>query len=547
MHADHLAIPDWLSRRAADTPGRPALIAGSLRWTWSDLERRAAALAADLAATGVGRGDRVCVLMANGAHYVEAVHALIRLRAVLVPINVRLAREEMAWQARHCGARLLIYDAATADRAEMLTRLLPGLQGHALVDPVVRSATSVAGATLAGADSDLIDPGARSVTLAAVAPAPAAATREELERIDLATVHGVIYTSGTSGRPKGVLITYGNHWWNAVGSALNLGLRDDDRWLACLPFFHVGGLSVIMRGVIYGIPVVLQDAPAGASTPAGSFDPMAVNRAIEERGATIVSVVGTMLSRMLSAMKDRDYPRSLRCVLLGGGPAPRPLLEECARRGIPVMQTYGLTETASQLATLAPPEALRKLGSAGRPLLPNELSIQPLAGDGEAHDQSPAATPVGEILVRGPSVTVGYLPDDGDLEMPVPATDAEGWLHTGDAGYLDDDGYLYVLDRRVDLIVSGGENVYPAEVEAVLHTYPAIAEAAVYGVADDEWGQRVAAAIVARPGARIGVEDVVAFCRERLAAYKVPSQIRLLDALPRNAAGKLLRRNLRGD
>jgi O-succinylbenzoic acid--CoA ligase len=152
---------------------------------------------------------------------------------------------------------------------------------------------------------------------------------------------------------------------------------------------------------------------------------------------------------------------------------------------------------------------------------------------------------VGEILVRGPSVTAGYLPDDGNLERPVPAIDGEGWLHTGDMGYLDGDGYLYVLDRRVDLIVSGGENVYPAEVEAVLQAHPAVAEAAVYGVTDDEWGQRVAAAIAIRPGVRIGAQELAAFCRERLAAYKVPAQIRLVDALPRNAAGKLLRRALR--
>jgi O-succinylbenzoic acid--CoA ligase len=347
------------------------------------------------------------------------------------------------------------------------------------------------------------------------------------------------------------MVTYGNHWWNAMGSALNLGLRDDDRWLACLPFFHVGGLSIVMRSAIYGIPIVLQHATLGSSVAASTFDPLAVNRAMEEHDVTIVSVVSTMLSRMLAAMGDRVYPPALRCVLLGGGPAPLSLLQECARRGIPVTQTYGLTETASQLATLAPAQALRKLGSAGRPLLPNELRILPLRHGGTASTdhgiaQAPAAAEAGEILVRGPSVTGGYLPDDGNLEAPLPAADADGWLHTGDIGYLDGEGYLYVLDRRVDLIVSGGENIYPAEVEAVLHAHPAVAEAAVYGVADDTWGQRVAAAIVVRAGERIGEQEIVAFCRERLAAYKVPSRINLVDALPRNAAGKLLRRRLRG-
>jgi O-succinylbenzoic acid--CoA ligase len=507
MH-NGVVIPDWLSRRAADTPDLPALIAGTgpspraLKWTWTwrELERRAAALAASLAAIDVAPGDRVAVLLSNGEQYVEIVHALIRMRAVLVPVNTRLTPEEMAWQAQNSGARLLLYHASTSDLANALHRVLPDLPRYAVSD-----IESEIGAT--------------------VEPAPAS--------IDLAAVHSIIYTSGTSGRPKGALLTYGNHWWNAMGSALNLGLHGGDRWLACLPLFHVGGLSIVMRGVIYGIPVVLPDT--------AGFDPVAVNRAIDEDGVTIVSVVGTMLARMLEARGSNPYPAALRCVLLGGGPAPRPLLEECARRGIPVTQTYGLTETASQLATLAPADALRKLGSAGRPLLPNELRIQPLPRDGEMLD----AAATGEILVRGPSVTTGYLRDDGTTEVPFPATDAEGWLHTGDLGYLDAEGYLYVLDRRVDLIVTGGENVYPAEVEAVLHSHPAVAEAAAYGVGDDVWGQRVAAAIVVRPDARADEQEITAFCRERLAAYKVPSLIRLVDALPRNAAGKLLRRKLR--
>jgi O-succinylbenzoic acid--CoA ligase len=346
-------------------------------------------------------------------------------------------------------------------------------------------------------------------------------------------VHTVIYTSGTTGRPKGALLTYGNHWWSAIGSALNLGTHDDDCWLAILPLFHVGGLSILMRGVIYGVRVIVHDA----------FDPAAANTAIDHEGVTIVSVVSAMLGRMLDERGDRPYPSTLRCVLLGGGPAPLPLLERCARHGVPVVQTYGLTETCSQVATLAPADALRKLGSAGKPLLPTEVRIERLDGSGGT---APAGEP-GEIVVRGPTVTPGYL---GRTDATAAAL-RDGWLHTGDAGYVDAEGYLYVVDRREDLIISGGENVYPAEVEAILLAHPAIAEAGVTGLADPRWGQVPVAAIVPRPGGPLwGSLDeaaVLAFCAERLARYKVPVRVRFVPALPRNAAGKLLRRELRDD
>ncbi|MGN6562290.1 MAG: AMP-binding protein, partial [Thermomicrobiales bacterium] len=321
-------------------------------------------------------------------------------------------------------------------------------------------------------------------------------------------------------------LTWGNHWWNAVGAALQLGLDGRDRWLAPLPLFHVGGLAILMRSVIYGMPVILHER----------FDPGRANAAIDEQGATIISVVATMLRRMFDAHGGQPYPPSLRCVLLGGGPAPRPLLDECARLGVPVAQTYGLTEAGSQLATLPPEDALRKLGSAGKPLLPNDLRIE--------RDGAPVpAGEVGEIVVRGPSLTPGYL------NRPEATAQAwcGGWFHTGDLGRLDADGYLYVLDRRDDLIVSGGENVYPAEVEAVLLAHPAIADAGVVGVPDAEWGQAAVAILQARDGITPSNADIVAHCAARLARYKVPQRLIWRETLPRNAAGKLLRRTLRDD
>jgi O-succinylbenzoic acid--CoA ligase len=281
----------------------------------------------------------------------------------------------------------------------------------------------------------------------------------------------------------------------------------------------VGGLSILLRGIIYGIPVVVHE----------SFDEVEVNRAIVDERVTIISVVSAMLQKMLGAGLGAQ-PTSLRCVLLGGGPAPRPLLEECAARGLPVVQTYGLTEAASQVATLAPEDALRKLGSAGKPLLPTELKIE-----------NPDVGGVGEIVVRGLTVTPGYYAN----EQATAHVLREGWLHTGDIGYLDDEGYLYVLDRRDDLIISGGENVYPAEIEAVLLSHPAIAEAGVTGAEDARWGQVPVAYIALRAGETLTEIEVKEFCAARLARYKIPAQVKFVEALPRNAAGKLLRRALK--
>ncbi len=480
-------MPNWLTARAALTPNRLALMAGGQRVTFGELDRRATSVARRLAGLGVREGDRVAVFFRGAAPMAELVHGVARIGATLVPLNVRLAPAELTWQIRDVRARLLLFDSPLSPTGE---RGAGGVRAvH--IDDFYRQC-----------ESDFASRG----------------------RIDLAAVHTIIYTSGTTGRPKGAMLTYGNHWWSAMGSALNLGLREDDRWLAPLPLFHVGGLSILMRSVIYGIPAIVHER----------FDPIAVNRAIDEDGVTIISVVAVQLRRLLDARGARPYPSTLRHVLLGGGPAPLPLLEECARRGVPVVQTYGLTETASQAVTLAPSDALCKAGSAGKPLLPMEVRVEQ---DGRAA----APGEPGEIVVRGPTVTPGYA----DRPQETARAIRDGWLHTGDLGILDAEGYLYVLDRRDDLIVSGGENVYPAEVEAALLAHPAVAEAGVVGVDDLAWGQVPVAYVAPRPDLSATPDALIAFCRERLARYKVPARVTLVDALPRNAAGKLLRRELR--
>jgi len=540
---------DWL---AAAPPDGLAVIARGACWTFADLAREAAGWAGRLRALGVGPGDRVALLMGNSAVFVALVHAIQHCDAVLVPLNWRLAAPELAWQLADCGTRLLLHDAARAKAAVAATAVLPGVARYTLDRPRADSPTLAEVAPAAptprppplkgegeftelhfaalseeGGLSNSPSPfrgGGRGVGAAGDSPFLRREGGRGVRSVNLDALQAIIYTSGTTGQPKGAMLTYGNAWWSAVGSALNLGTHRDDRWLVCLPLFHVGGLSILWRSVIYGVPAIIHEG----------FDPAAVNAAIDEEGVTVVSVVSLMLARMLDTRGGRPYPATLRAVLVGGGPVPPPLLERCAALGVPVVQTYGLTETASQAATLAPTDALRKLGAAGKPLLPTQIRI--VGPDGDA-----AAGTVGEILVQGPTVTPGYW------NRPEATAHAlrEGWLHTGDLGYRDAEGYLYVVDRRDDLIISGGENVYPAEVEAVLAAHPAVAEAGVVGAPDPLWGQAVRAAVVLRPGETVTAEALRAWCRARLAGYKVPATILFMDELPRNAAGKLLRRALR--
>jgi O-succinylbenzoic acid--CoA ligase len=311
-----------------------------------------------------------------------------------------------------------------------------------------------------------------------------------------------VLTSGSSGIPKPVGLTYGNFLWNAVGSGFNLGVDPADRWLCCVPLSHIAGLGIVMRSVIYGTTAVVHDG----------FDVDRVGASLEGDGITVVSLVATMLTRLLEAGADLSGPRA---ILVGGGPVPEESLTEALGKGATVVQTYGMTETCSQVTTLAPADARRKVGSAGRPLLTTHLRIEE-----------------GEILVQGPTVAPGRA--DGD-----------GWLHTGDLGQIDEEGFLYVKDRIDDLIVSGGENVVPAEVEEVLLRHPEVADAAVVGREDPEWQQAVTAVVVLENGSEVTPDDLRRHCAESLAGFKVPKRVELASALPRTPSGKLLRRALR--
>jgi len=485
-----LPIPDWVARRASTHADHAALEtpAGDLV-SYAELDGRVGHAAAALVALGAEVGRPIALLAGAGLDFAVLAHAIPRSGAVLMPLNSRLTSDELAYQLGDAGARLLLTDGVHLEQAR---------------------AAAASGVRVVAIEDELPE---------------GPAVLEGAESLDEATVHSLIYTSGTTGSPKGALLTHGNFYWSAVASGENLSVEVADRWLACMPLFHVGGLSILLRSAIYGTTAVIHDG----------FDEVRVNQAIRDEGITLLSVVAVMLRRMLDA-DDQVFPPSMRAVLVGGGPVSAELLERARDRGLPVLPTYGLTEAASQVATLSAADALRKLGSAGLPLPGTTIRI-----DSEGRAAEPGE--IGEILVAGPTVTPGYL---GRPEATAEAL-RDGWLYSGDLGYLDDEGYLTIADRRDDLIVTGGENVYPAEVEAALTAHPAVLEAAVVGLADERWGYLVTAVVVLE-GSEVAptAEEMMEQLRATLAGYKVPRRIEFSsEVLPRTASGKLQRHLVR--
>ena len=490
---------DWLSQRARVSPQKAALIWGQQTWTYSQLNGLVGTMSRRLVTAGIDANSHVAVLMPNRVAYVCLIHALARVGAVLVPLNVRLTPDELGWQVEQAGCSTIICAAGT--EAQTTALATPGRRLIS-VDPPTR-------------------PGVEALDEFAEAE-----QSEQGRPLDLDAVQGIVFTSGTTGRPKGTMLTFGNHFWSATASAFRLGTDPADRWLVCMPLYHVGGIAIIFRCCLYGTTVVLQSG----------FDPTAVIQAIDANGLTLISVVPTMLARLLESYGRELASAQLRCILLGGAAAPESLLESSRALDLPIATTYGLTEAASQVAT-APAAAVRhKPGSVGKPLMFSRVRIVgengQLLPDGE----------IGEIVVRGPTVMRGYFKDAAATAKSL----VNGELRTGDMGYIDVDGDLWVVQRRADLIITGGENVYPAEVERVLAQHPAVAEVCVVGIDDEAWGQQVTAAVVTHSTETpVTAQELVDYSREHLAGYKCPRRLRFIDALPRTASGKVIREQVK--
>lgn len=489
-------LGSWPARRARKTPHRTALIHGGTSLTYAQLYDRTTRLAHALRSRGIRRGDRIAYLGPNHPSYLETLFAAGTLGAVFVPLNTRLAGPEIAFQLADSGAKALVYGPSHAG-------LVAGLPG----DTDVRAYVEV------GAEYE-----------EAVAGAPVEPVDEPVAPDDTCII---MYTSGTTGRPKGAMLTHANLTWNAVNVLIDHDLIADERALVSAPLFHTAGLNMLT------LPVLLK---GGTCVLVEAFDPNATFDLIEEHRITFMFGVPTMFEQVARHPRwpDADLS-SLRLLTCGGSPVSTPLIAAYQERGLTFLQGYGMTEASPGTLFLDAEHAVSKAGSAGVPHFFSDVRVV-----------RPDLTPVdvgetGEVVVRGPHVMPGYwgLPEESAASF------ADGWFRSGDAARVDEDGYVHIVDRIKDMIISGGENIYPAEIEDLLLAHPGIVECAVIGVPDEKWGEVPRAVVVPREGVRVDPDEVLASLAGRLAKYKIPKSVVLADELPRTASGKLLKSRVR--
>ncbi|MFB6233006.1 MAG: o-succinylbenzoate--CoA ligase [Haloarculaceae archaeon] len=491
---------DPLAHRTAATPDRTAVVdvPTGREWTYRGFDGVVADTARRLRSRLDDAGcPRVALLSSTRVESVAAVHAALRAGAAVVPLNTRLSDRELRAQLRTVDPALLVCESGT--------------------EP---TALDTAGCPVLSLDTPETSAVDALWTVDAPGGESASDGTGEWPRWDRDETALLLFTSGTTGRPKCVRLTLGTLVASATAAAFRLGVSPGDRWLDCLPIYHVGGLAPLVRCALYGTTLLV----------ATEFDATGTAEALATQRATGVSLVPTQLRRLLAA--DWQPPASLETVLLGGAPAPAALVERALDAGVPVSPTYGLTEAASQVATAPPSLAGDCPGSVGHPLLFTTVTV--VDDDGSPLD----AGETGELVVDGPTVTPGYLDPDRTA-----AAFGDAGLYTGDVGYRDADGRLWVLGRADDTIVTGGENVHPGEVESVLREHPDVDGAAVVGVPDAEWGERVGALVVG-PDA-LEPADVRAFARDRLAGFKLPRTVAVGTALPRTASGTVDRQAVR--
>ncbi|MGM9988481.1 MAG: o-succinylbenzoate--CoA ligase [Bacillaceae bacterium] len=464
-------VPNWVMQRAQLSSNKVAIEIGNEHITFGQLHQRALVRCGYFQKIGVKRGDVVAILSENSINSIECIFGIMYCGAVSLLLNTRLTEHEWQWQVADSKTKFVFSDRSVSFSHFLIEKIEDEKEGN------------------------------YQATFSLQAPCT------------------MMYTSGTTGRPKCVVHTYGNHYHSAIASLLNVGLHEDDCWLSSLPFFHVGGFSMLIKSVLYGMRII--------SVPA--YNPAQLCEVIENRRVTMMSVVTKMVHDMVESENGRLALQKLRFVLVGGGPISSQLVERCLEEGIPLYQTYGMTETASQIVTLSPHDLHRKQGSVGKPLFGCELRIKKYGQDCNPYEE-------GEIVVRGANVFHGYLHgSEGSF--------IDGWFYTGDIGYVDDEGFLYICDRRKDLIISGGENIYPIEIERVIEEIDGVKDVGVIGIPSTKWGQRPIA--IVQIEASITKEEIFDYCRQRLARYKVPDELIFVkDNLPRNAMNKLMRHQL---
>ncbi len=496
---------DWIAHFGRRTPEKIAVVdlASQRRVSYADLDKRIARLATHLREKlSVKRGDRVAVLALNTTDTLEVQFACFRIGAVFLPLNNRLTVSELQFIVGDSSPTVMIHDHDLAEVALTVAKLC-----------------NVSAALQFG-------PGGSYE--AAIASAKPLDTPEVVTLDDISTI---MYTSGTTGLPKGAIITHGMTFWNCVNLGGPAFISPSTVLLTVLPLFHTGGLNCYTNPVLHS---------GGTVLVMRAFDPGVALQLISDASVGINQFFGVpsiyQFMAQHPAFATADFSR-LMIGGVGGAPMPVPLLKVWEQRGVALQQGYGMTETSPAVLTLDKEDAVRKAGSSGKPVLHTEVRIvRPDGSDADVGE-------LGELWVRGPNVTPGYWnrPDANASSF------TDGWLHTGDATRVDAEGFYYIVDRWKDMYISGGENVYPAEVENVLHQIPAIAEAAVIGIPNEQWGEVGMAIVAVRPGHTLAAEEIHAHCAANLARFKCPRLIRFVEALPRNATGKIHKPTLRNN
>ena len=491
---------DWIAHHAGRRPTRLAIhdLQTDRKFTYVELDARTDRLVAALAAMGIGKGDRVALLAPNCAEYFELQFACGRLGAIMLPLNWRLTVPELEYILGDSSPKLLIHDRGFAEQAKALAKNRLEIDHDTPDSPYERA--------LAGAGK---------------APAPVPLSHDDIGM--------VMYTSGTTGHPKGAIITHGMVFWNCVNLGIPALITPETVQLVVLPLFHTGGLNCYANPVLHA---------GGTILIMRTFDPGLALDYISDPayGITHFFAVPAPYQFMMQHPKFQGADLSrLHIAGVGGAPCALAILETWTARGVPLVQGWGMTETSPAGTMLDAADAIRKLGSAGRAMMHTAIRVV----DDEGRDVP--ANAIGELLIKGPNITPGYWNNPDATKKSF----TDGWLHTGDAARLDDEGFVYIVDRWKDMYISGGENVYPAEVENVLFQLPQVADAAIIGVPNERWGEVGMAIIVRKQDQHLAEGEVIQHCLGRLAKFKVPQSVAFVDVLPRNATGKVLKRELR--
>ncbi|WP_068399129.1 acyl-CoA synthetase [Kribbia dieselivorans] len=503
-----LGIGSWPTNHATRTPERVALVDGDTgrKFTWLDVEHRTNALAAALRSSGVRKGDRVAFCCFNSPHVMEVLFAIAKVGAVTVALNYRLAAPELNYVLADSASTFVF---ASTQVIETVREASEGTPVREIIEITAAQSRRDGGPS---PYEDLIS---------------AHSTERVVTPIDHDDLAMLMYTSGTTGFPKGAMLSHGNHLWNAFNNiAFSEGLTTRDSTLVMAPLFHIGGLGIFTLPIAYlgGTAIIYE-----------SFDPQGWLDGVEQHRPTMAFLVPAMWGSVIGAGLDGRDLSSLRSALSGGAPCPLVYIKALQAHGVAIMEGFGLTETAPFACVLGPDETVTHAGSVGKPVLHDELRII----DDSGYDVAPGE--VGELLIKGPNVFQGYW------EKPAATAEAlhGGWFHSGDLARRDEQGYYYIVDRKKDMVITGGENVYPAEIEQTIYQHPAVAEAAVIGVPSEQWGEAVTAVVAVVPGMELTAEELIAWMRQRQAGFKVPKVVHFVDALPRTATGKVLKRELR--